>query len=85
MASDNLMAVLAEIRDEIDNVPEEAWQKIRIALMREVGGQSVYVPRQSKRNNLEISAAAGEQVTAEQLAKILGISARRVRQLRKIL
>lgn len=85
MASDNLLVVLAEIRDDLGEMPEAAWQQLRRELMRRAGGQSLYVPRQSKRNKLEIIAAAGADVSARHLAKMLGISPRRVRQLRQLL
>lgn len=84
MASDSFINVLNAIRLEFDDVPEEAWTRIMRAVVREAGGQSLYVPRQKKRSHIEILAAAGEDLTVEQLAKILGVTVRRVNQLKKL-
>lgn len=85
MASDSFINVLNAIRLEFDDVPEEAWTRIMRAVVREAGGQSLYVPRQKKRMHLEALAENGEAITAEQLAKKLGCSPQHVRRLRRLM
>lgn len=84
MASDSFINVLNAIRLEFDDVPEEAWTRIMRAVVREAGGQSLYVPRQKKRMHLEALAEYGEAMTAEQLAKVMGCSPQHVRRLRRL-
>ena len=85
MASDSFINVLNAIRIEFDDVPEEAWTRIMRAVVREAGGQSLYVPRQKKRSHLELLAEHGESITAEQLAKLMGVSPQHVRRLLRLL
>ena len=85
MASDSFINVLNAIRLEFDDVPEEAWTRIMRAVVREAGGQSLYVPRQKKRMHLEALAEQGEAMTAEQLAKKFGCSPQHVRRLRRLM
>ena len=84
MASDSFINILNAIRIEFDDVPEEAWTRIMHALVREAGGQSLYVPRQKKRCHIEALAEHGDAATAEQLAKIMGVSPQHVRRLRRL-
>lgn len=84
MASDSFLTVLNAIRLEFNDVPEEAWTRLMRAVVREAGGQSLYVPRQKKRTQLEIISEQGEKISAEQLAKLLGVSTQHVRRLRRL-
>ena len=84
MASDSFINVLNAIRMEFDDVPEEAWTRLMRAVVREAGGQSLYVPRQKKRSHIEALAEHGEDITAVQLAKKLGITPRQIRRLRRL-
>lgn len=89
MAGDNLFAILAMIRAELgDEVKDEAWDKICRMLGAEAGGTRVYVPveswRAEKRIRMDSLAALDAQATSDQLAKILGVSVRHARRLRKM-
>lgn len=85
MASDNLIALIESIRHEFADVPDEAFERIMAAIRREAGGSKVYVPAsRNKRTHLEIIAEAGNDLSARQLSKILGLSVRRVYELKKL-
>lgn len=84
MAGDALRQILAHIRAELPDTPEETWEKIELALRRDLGGTRQYIAAHAKRNALEVIAQASEDTSAEQLAKLLGVSPRRVRQLKQL-
>lgn len=84
MASDNLFAILGMLRAEMPEISDETWDKIKQGLTQNAGGERVYVPMQRKRSHLEAIAEAGEAASAEQLSKLLGVSVRRVRQLKRL-
>lgn len=84
MASDSFINVLNAIRLEFSDVPEECWTRLMHAVVREAGGQSLYVPRQKKRCSIEALAEHGDALTAEQLAKIMGCTPQHVRRLRRL-
>lgn len=84
MAGDNLLDILSAIRGELTEIPDEQWEKFKRLLCSHAGGARVYVPAHKKRSHLETIAAAGDQATAEQLAKILGVSVRRAQQLKRL-
>lgn len=84
MASDNLFVILGMLRAEMPEISDEIWDKLRQKLTCNAGGERLYVPLSRKRSHLEAIAEAGETATAEQLSKILGVSVRRVRQLKRL-
>lgn len=84
MASDNLFAILGMLRAELPEISDEMWEKLKQKLTHNAGGERLYVPLHRKRSHLDVIAEAGETATAEQLSKILGVSVRRVRQLRRL-
>lgn len=84
MAGDNLLDILAAIRSDLTEIPDEQWEKFKRLLCRHAGGARVYIPAHKKRSHLEAIAATGEQSTAEQLSKILGVSVRRAQQLKRL-
>ena len=84
MAGYNLLDILAAIRSEMADIPDDQWEKFKRLLCSHAGGERVYVPTHKKRSHLEAIAAAGEQATAEQLAKMLGVSVRRAQQLKRL-
>ena len=84
MAGDNLLDILAAIRGELSEIPDEQWEKFKRLLCTQAAGARLYVPAHKKRSHLEVIAAAGEQASAEQLAKILGVSVRHAQRLKRL-
>jgi hypothetical protein len=85
MAGDNLLDILSAIRADLSEIPDEQWEKFKRLLCTHAGGVRVYVPAHKKRNHFEVLAAAGDQATAEQLAKKLGVSVRHAQRLKRLL
>ena len=85
MAGDNLYAILAGIRKALPDVSDAAWDTLLRMIGEAAAGERVYVPTRKKRSHLEALAAADEQATADDLAKLLGVSVRRVRQIKCLL
>jgi hypothetical protein len=84
VAGDNLFAILAMIRAELPEDQRATLDQIKRLIGTHAGGGHVYVPQERKRTHLEAIAAAGENATAEQLSKQLGVSVRRVQQLKRL-
>lgn len=84
MASDNLFAILGMLRAEMPEISDDTWDKIKRGLSNNAGGDRVYVPLQHKRSHLEAIAAAGESASVEQLSKLLGVSVRHARRLKRL-
>ncbi|MDT3708160.1 MAG: hypothetical protein ROZ09_15165 [Thiobacillus sp.] len=72
------------IRAELPDEQKATLDQIKRLIGIHAGGARVYVPAHKKRSHLETIAAAGDQATAEQLAKILGVSVRRAQQLKRL-
>lgn len=85
MQGDNLFLFLSFVRAEMPEISDEVWDKIKRIFSDHHGGERLYVPAHNrKRSHLEAIAEAGEQATADQLSKILGVTPRRARQLKKL-
>lgn len=84
MPGDNLFAILGMIRAELPEVSDETWEKIKRGLTQAAGGDRVYVPIEPKRSRLEALAEAGENASAAQISKMLGVSVGHARRLRKL-
>jgi hypothetical protein len=82
--ADNLYVLLAMVRAEMPEVPDEAWEKIKRIIGARAGGDRVYVPMQKKRSQLEILSDVGDQASTAQVSKLLGVSVRRVQQLKRL-
>ncbi len=82
--SENLFAILDMIRAEMPEISDESWCLIKRGLSRNAGGVRVYVPNQKKRHHLDVIAQAAD-CSDDQLSKNLGVSVRRVQQLRKLM
>lgn len=84
MAGDNLQEVLDVLRREMPDVPIDVWARIeRLASLR-FPAQRIYIPAKKKRQHLEMLAAATEDQAASSVARILGVSVRRVQQLKQL-
>lgn len=81
---DNLHDLVEVARREMPDVPPEVWERfIALASLR-YGASRLYVAAQNKRRHLEALAAADVTQDAEQLARVLGLSVRRIQQLRRL-
>jgi hypothetical protein len=87
MAGDNLGEILELARRVAPDVPEAVWAELEKRIRLDWGAQRVYIAARKKRRHLdaiEAAAAADAQADAEQLANVLGLSVRRVRQLKRL-
>lgn len=86
MASgDNLADLLAIARRDMPEIPATVWERFASLAAQHFGASYLHVRSDRKRRNLEAIAAAGQDADANALAAMLGISPRRVRQLKKLL
>lgn len=81
---DNLHDLIALARRELPDVPPEVWERFMVLASLNFGATRIYVASQKKRRHLEALAAADEAADTEQLAKLLGVTPRRARQLRQL-
>lgn len=88
MAGDVLSTLLQMVRAELpDAVPDAVWDRVEANLRGDFGGETHYIARRAKSTHLarlEAAAATDEAVANEQLSRSLGISVRRLQQLRKL-
>lgn len=84
MAGDNLAEILDLARRNMPDVPAEVWARFESLIRANYGTQKVYVASSRKRSHLETIAAAGAEVDTATLAKQLGLSVRRIQQLKKL-
>lgn len=80
--ADDLPDILATARKVAPDVPAEVWARAERAIRQEHGATRVYIARRSKGLHLQAIEDAGDDVDADKLAELLGISPRRVRQLK---
>ncbi len=84
MSGDSLLEIIAAARLQMPDVPDDVWRRFETAVRTEFGATRVYIAAHKKRRLLrEIAMAETEQSTAD-IAKRLGISQRRVQQLRRL-
>jgi hypothetical protein len=85
VAGDNLFAILDMIRAEMPEISDDAWARIKQGLSRHAGTGRVYVPAQNrKRAALEQLDALAQDASAQQIAKLLGVSVVHARRLRRL-
>lgn len=82
---DNLADLIEMVRREMPDVPDEVWQRFTLLASLKYGASRVYIPAQKKRRHLEAMAAADLNQDTERLATILGLSVRRVQQLKRLI
>ena len=81
---DNLADLIEMVRREMPDVPDEVWQRFTLLASLKYGASRVYIPAGKKRRHLEAMALADLNQDAEKLATILGLSVRRVQQLKRL-
>lgn len=84
MAGDDLSQILELARRELDDVPDEVWARFDSLVRRAFGTQRIYIAAHRKRQHLEQLQAAADNVDTQRIAQMLGVSERRVRQLKKL-
>lgn len=82
--ADNLKDILEIARRETSDIPDEVWARIEGLIRLNFGGQRPYIAAQKKRRNLEAIAQADADASAAQVAEVLGLTVRRVQQLRRL-
>ena len=83
--ADNLKEILDIARRECPEIPEAAWLRVDLAIRVAFGGQRPYIANQKKRMRLAQLAELSEQEDVARIAKVMGLSVRRVHQLKKII
>jgi hypothetical protein len=84
MANDaNLAEVLELARREMPDVPPDVWARLEGVIRLNFATARVYVHARPTVSHLERLAAADAQADTAALSQLLGVSARRVQQLRK--
>lgn len=63
---------------------EECAREMAEMIQQSLGGEKIYVPAYKKRNHLETLQSAGDDATPQKLSKLLGVSVRRVQQLKRL-
>lgn len=86
MASNDFLVELLEIaRREAPGVPESVWLRIEVKVRQDYGTTRPYIAAHRKRLHLETIAQLQAEEGNQQLACRLGVSERRVRQLKELL
>lgn len=80
--SDDLLELLDIAKRELPDVPESVWARVESRIRLDLGTARLYIAARRKQSHLEAIAEAGAEADAQQLAEKLGVSVRRVQQLR---
>lgn len=83
--ADNLFAVLGALRAEIPEISDEAWDRLKRCLADRAGGGNVYVPAPGQRTRLDMLADLSEAADAQTVSRLLGVSVRHARRLKRLL
>lgn len=87
MAGDVLLELLAEVRKHAPDLPADRLTAIELAIRGVYGGDAHYIARHRKRTHLEaleLAMAQDLEMTAQQLADMLGVSVRHAKRLRRL-
>lgn len=76
--------IIATARQALPEVPFDVWDRFEDAVRREHGATRIYIAAHTKRRLLREIAAPVAEEDASSLAIRLGVSVRRVQQLRKL-
>lgn len=85
MASgDRLREILELAKRELPDVPADVWERMEGVIRMNFGTERIYIAAHRKRSHLEQLAQADQNTDIERLSQMLGVSPRRVRQLRRL-
>lgn len=82
---ETLAELIALARQEIPEISDVAWDRFLRIAIRQCGGSRIYVASMKKRLHLEAIAALQQDMTQEQVARLVGLSVRQVRRLMRLL
>lgn len=87
MSGDTLIEMLAIVRATAPDLPADRLNAIEAAIRESHGGRDNYIARRAKRTHLETlerAAAVDMDLTAQQLAQMLGVSVRHAKRLKRL-
>lgn len=85
MASgDSLREILELARRELPDVPADVWLRLEGLIRINYGTERIYIAAQRKRQKLEALAAIDQGADTDRVAQMLGVSVRRVQQLKRL-
>lgn len=84
MAGDNLKELLDLARAEMPDIPEEAWSRLEGVIRANFGTARLYIAARKKARHLQEIEASSTSDDPEQLARRMGVSVRRLQQLKKL-
>ncbi len=84
MSGDSLREIIETARQALPEVPADVWDRFEAAVRREHGATRIYIAAHTKRRLLREIAAPAAEEDAAALAQRLGVSVRRVQQLRQL-
>jgi hypothetical protein len=87
VSGDTLVEMLAIVRATAPDLPADRLLQIEAAIREAYGGRDNYIARRAKRTHLETlerAAAMDMDLTAQQLADMLGVSVRHAKRLKRL-
>lgn len=81
--ADDLRDIIDLAKRELPDMPPEMWSRFERIIRANFGASRVYIAAQKKGRHLAAMEAAGD-VDAARMSEVLGVTVRRVRQLRKL-
>ena len=82
--ADDLREILEQARRDCPEVPDHAWSKIERSIRMNFAATKVYIAARRKSSHLETLAEMSADATTEQIAKMLGVSPRQARNIKKL-
>jgi len=83
VVADNLGEIIDQARRDNPNVPDAAWEGIILSIRRHFGASRVYIAAFKKGSHLAAMEAMAERDSGK-IAQMLGVTVRRVQQLKKL-
>ena len=84
MPGDSLPRLLDVVRDLLPDVPEQIWTQIEKDIRSRYGAERHYIARSPKKSHLEAMAEIKEQSDCADLARMLGVTVRHARRLKRL-
>lgn len=81
--ADDLREIIAVAKRNMPDVPDEVWVRFAYFTRINFGADWAYIASQKKGRHLALLEATNEQ-DSEKLAQMMGVSVRRVQQLKKL-
>lgn len=81
--ADDLREIIDIAKRDMPDVPPETWARLERVIRLNFGAQRAYIASQKKGRHLAMLESAADQ-DAEKVAQMMGVSVRRVQQLKKL-